>query len=303
MSGLAAIYSAITYYQPQRIFIDGGYHGTHQVIDLLKHRWDTAIQVVPTLSDCPTTLAASHGGLRKGDMLWLETPRNPDLRLFDIAAYSEVARAHDSVVVVDGTFSPPPLQHPLRLGAHCVMHSTTKYLAGHSDAVGGALVTQDEQTAADLQMERAVMGNTPGSLESWLLLRSLRTLRLRVEAQSKGASQLAAELLKHPNVQNVHHPSLPHHEQYDLAQNQMASGGCGVLSVELESAEVAQAVLGHLRLFRNATSLGGVESLIEWRHQYDQDVSPCLLRISVGLEHPDDLLSDFRNALQASHNL
>lgn len=236
----------------------------------------------------------------QGDLFWLETPRNPDLKLADVAAYAKLARAHGAILVVDGTFAPPPLQYLLNLGAHCVMHSTTKYLAGHSDAVGGALVTNDEEVAQALTYERGIMGNTPGNLETWLLLRSLRTLRLRVEAQSKNAAALAEALLKHPQVTAVHHPSLPGHPQYALAQEQMVGGTGGVFAIELANAELAQALPAALKLFRNATSLGGVESLIEWRHQYDAEVSPCLLRISVGLEDVLDLVEDFESAIQKS---
>ena len=215
-----------------------------------------------------------------------------------MAGYSALARARGAILVVDGTFAPPPLQYLLNLGAHCVMHSTTKYMAGHSDAVSGALVTSDQEVAEALASERSIMGNTPGNLESWLLLRSLRTLRLRVEAQSKSATVLAEALMKHPQVTAVHHPSLPCHPQYELAQTQMVGGAGGVFAVELASAETAQALPTELKLFRNATSLGGVESLIEWRHQYDVEVSPCLLRVSVGLEDTEDLLEDFNDAIR-----
>ena len=209
-------------------------------------------------------------------------------------------------MLVDGTFAPPPLQHPLALGADLVMHSTTKYLSGHSDAMGGALCVRDEALAAQLKDDRTALGSTPGAMEVWLLLRSLRTLHLRVERQSHTATRLARWLedatlhREHPlsgMIHAVHHPSLTSHVSHEIALRQMPGGCGGVLAVELQSEEAAKALPAQLALFRDATSLGGVESLVEWRRKYDDEVSPLLLRLSIGLEDEEDLKQDLEQAI------
>ena len=192
----------------------------------------------------------------------------------DIAAYVAAAREVGGVrVVVDGTFAPAPLQRPLTLGADVVMHSTTKYLAGHSDALGGALCVGDAELAAALRDDRAALGSQPGAMETWLLLRSLRTLHLRVARQSATAAALAEWLHRaasgeagHPLsgvVAAVAHPSLPSDPSHAVAAKQMDGGG-GCFALELSTEEAAKALPAELALFRDATSLGGVESLIEW---------------------------------------
>ena len=205
--------------------------------------------------------------------------------------------------------SPPPLQRPLLLGADVVMHSTTKYLAGHSDAIGGALCVSDPSLAAALRADRTAVGSTPGSLEVWLLMRSLRTLHLRVERQSATASAIAAWLRRavegeqgHPLkglVHSVAHPSLPTDPSHAVAKQQMTGGYGGCFALELATEEAARALPAALSLFRDATSLGGVESLIEWRRKYDDAVSPLLLRCSVGLEEVDHLKEDLKRAIVA----
>ena len=222
----------------------------------------------------------------------------------------EAAKQVENVkVVVDGTFAPPPLQRPLQLGAHCVMHSTTKYLAGHSDAVGGALCVSDEALAAQLRDDRTALGSTPGSLEVYLLMRSLRTLHLRVTRQAETATALASWLHRavadseHPLsglVHAVHHPSIT---QPELAARQMPGGSGGCFAVELNDEAAAKGLPAALQLFRDATSLGGVESLIEWRHKYDDEVSPRLLRVSCGLEELEHLQADMVQGItKASQN-
>merc|ERR1712232_1508299 len=243
-----------------------------------------------------------------GDLIWLETPLNPSCDVADIKAYVEVAVDSSAYVVVDGTFAPPPLQRPLQLGAHAVMHSTTKYLAGHSDAFGGAVCVGSADVAQQLRKDRRSFGATPGSLEVWLLTRSLRTLHLRVERQSSTATKLAAWLhdatlgneASHPLfglVHAVHHPSLLSHATHEVAVRQMHGGFGGCLALELKTEAAAKALPGALKLFRNATSLGGVESLIEWRRKYDNAISPLLLRVSCGLEEPEHLKADLQRAI------
>jgi cystathionine gamma-synthase len=262
------------------VAIDRGYHGTHQVLDRLR---EDGVEVVG-LDAAP----------REGDVIWLETPKNPTCEIEDIAAHARRANAAGARVCVDSTFATPVLQQPLALGAHLVMHSSTKFLSGHSDVTGGVLVAPTAEQARVLRAERTVSGAVPGSLEAWLTLRSLRTLTLRVRRQSESATALAAWL--EGRVPKVWHPSLPSHPGHRLAREQMRGPG-GVLSIELENSEAAQALPTRLRLFANATSLGGVESLIEWRHRYDATTPPGLLRVSVGLEDPADLIADLAQAL------
>jgi cystathionine gamma-synthase len=279
-SGLAAVSALLHHLHPRRVAIDGGYHGTHAVLA----QWaGLGVEVVPIDAD-----------LRQGDLLWLETPKNPRCEVADIAQAARRTRPAGAWLGVDSTFATPALQRPLHLGADFAMHSSTKFLAGHSDALGGVLAVRDPERAAQLRRERAVQGNVPGVLETWLTLRSLRTLALRIERQSDSASRLAAWLTG--KVRRVWHPSIPGHPGYEVAKEQMRGPG-GVLSIELDSESAARALPAKLRLLRDATSLGGVESLIEWRRRHDPKAPPGLLRVSVGLEHPEDLIEDFRRAL------
>jgi cystathionine gamma-synthase len=279
-SGMAATHAALRHFRPRRVLIQGGYYGTHLLLERLRaDGLETA-----RLDDPP----------REGDLIWLETPKNPTCELEDIAAHVSRAHAAGARVAVDSTFATPVLQSPLALGADLVMHSSTKFLAGHSDVTGGALAVADAAQAARLREERGVFGAVPGALETWLTLRSLRSLVLRVSRQSESASAIAAWL--HGRVPRVWHPSLPSDPGFALAQRQMRGPG-GVLAIDLEDGEAARALPGRLRLFRDATSLGGVESLIDWRRRHDAAAPAGLLRISVGLEAPEDLIEDLRRGL------
>jgi len=184
-------------------------------------------------------------------------------------------------LVVDSTFATPILQNPLQLGADIVLHSCTKSLGGHSDLLAGALVAT-EDLGKELRYQRMLLGNSLGNMESWLLLRSLRTLSLRVKRQSKTGHKLALWLEKHPKVTKVWHPSISSHPSYELSKKQMR-GPPSTFSIELSNPEEAQQLPKKLNLFSDATSLGGVESLIDYRFAYDSSVSPCLLRLSIGL--------------------
>lgn len=281
---------------PRRILIRGGYHGTHQTIELLQRLGGASGAEVADL-DAP---------VRSGDLVWLETPRNPDVALADIGAYVEAGRAAGGGVdvVVDGTFAPPPLQRPLLLGATAVVHSTTKSMAGHSDANGGAVVVPCAAAAEALRGDRAAVGAVPGALEAWLLVRSLKTLPLRAARQSASAAAVAAFLdeaasassggdADHPLaglVHGVHYPGIG--PDAALAARQMPGGAGGTLAVLLASEAAAQALPGALELFADATSLGGVDSKAEWRKQYDDQVDGRLVRLSIGLEEPEDLIAD-----------
>jgi len=280
-SGQAAATAALLHFMPRRVVVArGGYHGTHAAIDALA---PLGVQKVP--------LDAPPG---KGDLVWLETPKNPTCEIQDVAAHAARAHAAGASVAVDGTFATPVLQQPLALGADLVMHSATKFLAGHSDALAGVLATRDGDVARRLREARTVSGAVPGALETWLVLRGLRTLGLRVRRQTETATALAAWL--EPRVARAWHPSLRSHPGHALAAAQMRGPG-PILSIELGSEEAARELPRHLRLFRDATSLGGVESLVEWRRRHDPEAAPALLRLSVGLEDPEDLVADLERGL------
>ena len=281
-SGLAAAFAALQHVRPKRVLISAGYHGIHAVMERFR----------------PDGLAVAGIGEepREGDLLWIETPKNPTCELEDIAEHARRAHAAGARLAVDSTFATPILQLPLALGADLVLHASTKFLAGHSDVMGGVLAVPDETQAQALRAERTISGAVPGALEVWLTLRSLRTLSLRVLRQSESATRIAAWL--ESRVPKVWHPSLRSHPGHALAQRQMRAPG-GVLSMELDDPAAAQALPSRLRFFRDATSLGGVESLIEWRRKHDPSAPPVLLRISVGLEAPDDLIADLAQGLAA----
>ena len=280
-SGLTAVHAAVSALMKEgkrRVRISGGYHGTHAALGTLDME-----------------VAELGNDIRPGDIVWLETPKNPTGELEDIARY--VATGAD--VVVDATLAPPPLQRPLTRGARMVVHSATKYLGGHSDLLGGVVAVQKEDPLLKHLIHlRHSIGTHAGSLETWLLLRSLRTLDLRVQRQSSTAATLAAWLrTQSPIVSQVHHAG-----DTNLARTQMNGVG-GVFAIDLATESMARALPGTLRLFKDATSLGGVESLAEWRRRYDSAISPTLIRLSVGLEDSDDLITDFQQAFNILRSL
>jgi cystathionine gamma-synthase len=235
-------------------------------------------------------------------VLWLETPSNPTLAITDIAALAALARERGVRTVVDNTWATPVLTRPLALGADLVMHSTTKYLGGHSDTLGGALVARaDDDWWKRIRMLQVTAGAVPSPFECWLVMRGIRSLPWRVRAHSANAEVVARFLASHPAVARVHYPSLPTHPGHEVAMRQMALPG-GMLSFEpTGDAANAMAVAARLKVFTRATSLGGPESLIEHRASIEGPTTkapPALLRVSVGLEHPDDLVEDLRQALE-----
>ena len=234
-------------------------------------------------------------------LIWFETPSNPRLDLLDIEAIAELAHANGAKVGVDGTFASPAAQQPLSHGADYVMHSMTKYMGGHSDVLGGALVFRDDaELATRLRTQRALTGAVLSPFNAWLIGRGLMTLECRVEKHSENALVLARMLDSHPAVERCNYPFLESSPGYRTARKQMRLGG-GMLSIELAGGrDAALSVAARLRLFVNATSLGGVESLVEHRASIEGEHSNApdnLLRLSVGLEHKDDLLADLAEAL------
>lgn len=234
-------------------------------------------------------------------LVWAETPSNPMLRITDLRAVADLAHNHDALLLVDGTWTTPLLQRPLEHGADFVLHSITKYLAGHSDVLGGAVIAAEEGAVfSRIRSIQEAGGAVLDPFSAWLALRGLRSLAPRLRLQCASARQIASFLDGHEQVTTVHHPSLPHHPGYAVANRQMDDFG-GMLSFEVDGArEEAMDVAGRVRVFRRATSLGGTESLIEHRASIEPDTSltpDSLLRLSIGLEHVDDLVDDLTHAL------
>lgn len=314
-SGLAAIHAALILLKPRRVSIENGYHGTHGVIAI--HQRLTGCQKLPL--DCEVNELAA------GDVVWLETPVNPSGCARNIAYYAQRARARGAYLIVDSTFAPPPLQDPFRQGADMVMHSGTKYLGGHSDLLSGVLATKNKAWVSQLAKDRTFLGNMMGNLEAWLVIRSLRTLEMRVRRQSQNATDLVSCIygtlkgdcdstdqrplrlsqtdvevvyaavadVMHASVQGNMKPST-----FDWLQEQMPEGYGAVFAVKMRSEHLAKHLPSKLRLFTHATSLGGVESLVEWRTMSDATCEETLLRFSIGIENVQDLLNDLLQGLK-----
>ena len=236
-------------------------------------------------------------------LVWIETPSNPLVRVVDIAAIARLAREAGAWTVVDNTWATPVLQHPLALGADLVMHSTTKYLGGHSDVLSGALVarTEDHPLFAGARAVQQAGGAVPSPFECWLAMRGIRTLPWRVRAMTENAKRIAEFLSMHKRVEAVHYPGLPSHAGHQIARRQMSAPGA-MLSFQVRGGRQASIdMTNRLKLFTRATSLGGTESLIEHRHSVegaDTQSPDNLLRVSVGLEHHEDLIEDLDRALR-----
>jgi cystathionine gamma-synthase len=235
-------------------------------------------------------------------LFWIETPSNPLWTVTDIGAVSEIAHDANAILCVDSTVATPVFTRPIAHGADIVVHSATKYLNGHSDVVAGALATAHADEFWDRIREvRAQNGALLGPFEAWLLMRGMRTLDVRVREQARTAALLACRLVNHPALLFLLYPGLPNHPGHDVAARQMADGFGGMLSVRMKGGEAAAvATAARVKVWKRATSLGGVESLIEHRASIEGTGTPCppdLLRLSVGLEHPDDLFFDLVHAL------
>lgn len=306
-SGLAAFHAMLVFLNPKRVAIGGGYHGCHGVIKVLS-KLNGLEQL--ELED-PEDLKK----LQPGDVMHVETPLNPTGEARDLAFYAKLARELGCYLTVDATFAPPPLQDPFAYGVDIAMHSGTKYFGGHSDMLSGVLAVHPRRARDDgwldgLREERLFLGSVMGSLEGWLGVRSLRTLELRVERQSASAaslvSWLAAELedresLVGRTVDRLQHASLQPaaKEEGSWLRRQMPKGYGPVFSILMKDAEDARRLPSKLHLFHHATSLGGVESLIEWRAMTDKSVAKTLLRVSIGVEGWEDLKADLLQGFQA----
>jgi cystathionine gamma-synthase len=304
-SGLAAEDTLIrTICQPgaHAVIPDDAYGGTYRLFAKVAAPW--GVEVTPAaVADVDAVAAAIIPGRTR--LVWVETPTNPLLGIADIAALADVAHAAGALLVVDNTFASPYLQQPLALGADVVVHSTTKYLGGHSDTVGGALVVRDPGLAERLVFHQNAMGAIPGPFDSWLVLRGIKTLAVRMDRHCANARAVAAFLDAHPGVSRVRYPGLPSHPGHDVAARQMSDFG-GMVSFQVAAGEQAALdVCARTRLFTLAESLGGVESLIEHPARMTHasaagtplEVPADLVRLSVGIEDVDDLLADLDDAL------
>ena len=261
--------------------------------------WGLQVELVD-MTDPAAVQAAIRPG--KTRLVWIETPANPLWTITDIAATAAIAHAAGALVAVDSTVATPVFTRPLELGADIVMHAATKYLNGHSDLIAGVLVTRENNAFWQrIRTVRAQVGGTLGSFEAWLLLRGMRTLYLRVHAASRSAQKIAEHFAGHALVREVLYPGLPQAQGHAVAARQMAGGFGGMLSICAAGGEAAAiATAARVRLWKRATSLGGTESLIEHRASVEGAGSPAppdLLRLSVGIEHVDDLIADLEQAL------
>lgn len=283
---------------------DDVYGGTYRLFEKVWKRYGLTFTFVDA-SDVAAIKAAIKPNTK---MLWIETPTNPLLRLCDIKAIAKLAKEHKLITVVDNTFASPYLQNPIKLGADIVVHSVTKYLGGHSDVVGGAVITSREDLFEVLKFHQNAVGAVPGPFDCWLVLRGLKTLAVRMEAHQKNAMAIAKYLETHPAVEKVMYPGLPSHPQHALAKEQMNGFG-GMVSFVLKGGlESARQFLGQTKLFALAESLGGVESLvchpvsmthgsIPKEERDKRGVVDALVRLSVGIEDQEDLLKDLEVGL------
>ncbi len=303
-SGLAAEDTLLrTVCEPGSHVVLGGdaYGGTYRLISKVLSRW--GVEHTPAdLNDADALRAAMRPTTR---VIWCETPSNPLLNLADIELTASVAHDSGAVLVVDNTFASPYLQRPLPLGADVVVHSTTKYLGGHSDVVGGALVCRDAELGERLAYNHNAMGAVASPFDSWIVLRSLKTLGVRMDRHCANAAQVVEFLVGHPAVARVLYPGLPDHPGHDIAAKQMSGFG-GMVSFRLRDGEdAALKVCERAQLFTLAESLGGVESLIEHPGRMTHasaagsplEVPGDLVRLSVGIEDADDLMADLEQAL------
>ncbi len=302
-SGLAAEDATLRLLAPGDHVLVGNdvYGGTYRLLSQVHAR--AGLGFSPVALDRPSALRAAWQPTTR--MVWVETPSNPLLRIADITALAEVVHARNALLVVDNTFATPYLQQPLALGADIVVHSTTKYLGGHSDVVGGFVATSSADVAERISFVQNAAGAVPGPFDCFLVLRGLKTLAVRMDRQCDNASRVVEALVAHPAVSRVYYPGLPDHSGHATASAQMRRFGAMVSFTVRGGERSALAVAESTSLFTLAESLGAVESLIEHPHRMTHAsvadsplaVDPALLRISVGLEHAEDLVADLRRAL------
>ena len=303
-SGMAAITTIAYLLNPGDRVLgpDDVYGGTYRLFVRVLQRYG----IQPAFVDMTDLTRVEAAMAARPRMVVIETPTNPFLKILDIARIAELAHAHDALVVVDNTFASPYFQQPLGLGADLVVHSTTKYLGGHSDVVGGGVVTSSKELYETLKFHQNAAGAVPGPFDCWLVLRGIKTLAVRMERHASNALQVAQFLRGHPAVARVLYPGLPDHPGHHLAGRQMKGFG-GMVSVVLKGGgQAARAAASATRVFVLAESLGGVESLLDHPASMTHaslagsplQVDEGLLRLSVGIEHVQDLIDDLAQALE-----
>ncbi len=301
-SGMAAITTLLYTLRPgdHVLLSDDVYGGTYRLFSKILVNYG----IEYTLADLTDIERASAKINARTRMVWLETPTNPWLKVIDIAEAAKLAHSVNSQLVVDNTFASPYIQRPLELGADVVVHSSTKYLGGHSDVVGGLLVTKDAELRDRIAFHQNAVGSTPGPFDCWLVMRGIKTLPVRMRAHQENALAIAQFLAQHPKVERVLYPGLATHPQHALATQQMSGYG-GMVSFIGRSEQAARAIVARTKIFTLAESLGGVESLIEHPGAMTHaslagspiEMHPALVRLSVGIETTKDLLADLEQAL------
>jgi cystathionine beta-lyase/cystathionine gamma-synthase len=304
-SGMAAIDTLLRLIKPGQHVLAGNdvYGGTYRLFVRVLSEYGLHFDFVD-MSDLDCVRSAIKPNTR---LIWIETPTNPLLQIADLAALAEIAHAAGAQLAVDNTFASPYLQQPIGLGADFVIHSTTKYIGGHSDVVGGAIVVNDMAAYEQLKFLQNAIGAVPGPLDCFLTLRGLKTLPLRMERHSANAQRIAEFLVDHPEVKQVLYPGLSDHPGHDVARKQMRHYGGMISFLPVGDVAVAKRIVERTQIFALAESLGGVESLIELPAPMTHasvagsslQVDPTLIRLSVGLEHVDDLIADLQQALTA----
>lgn len=307
-SGMAATQAVLSILRPGDHVVAGDdlYGGTYRIFERVLRPMGVSFDYVPARES-----AAFEAAIRPATkLIWVETPTNPLLSLVDIAAVAAAARRHGVLLAVDNTFATPYLQRPLDLGAHVVVHSTTKYINGHSDVVGGAVLTSDEALYNDLKFFENAAGGVPSPFDAWLVLRGVKTLAVRMRQHCENAARVAEFLAGHPLVRQVYYPGLPTHPDHALASRQMNGYG-GMVSFDFDGTrDDVDVFVRHLQVFALAESLGGVESLcchpvtmthgsIPVEERERRGITDTLLRLSVGIEGADDLIADLDQALAA----
>jgi cystathionine beta-lyase/cystathionine gamma-synthase len=305
-SGMAAISAVLSLFNPgdHIVACDDLYGGTYRIFERVLRKSGLDFSYVPA-GDTSAYAQAIRPSTRA---IWVESPTNPLLNLVDLAAVAEIASRHQARLIVDNTFASPYLQQPLKLGAQIVLHSTTKYINGHSDMVGGAVITSDEEAYQGMKFYQNAAGGVPGPFDAWLALRGVKTLAVRMRQHCANAQAIAAYLSEHPRIRKVYYPGLPNHPNHALAARQMRDFG-GMVSFDFKGtrADVEQMVR-RFKLFALAESLGGVESLvchpvtmthgsIPVAERERRGITETLLRLSVGIEDAQDLIADLQQAL------
>jgi cystathionine beta-lyase/cystathionine gamma-synthase len=305
-SGLAAEHAILSILKPgdHVIVPEDMYGGTYRLIKEIFEPFNIKF----SFTDFTDLNAIMKAFLPSTRMVWIETPTNPTLKIFDIRAISDISHKHDALVVVDNTFLSPYFQKPLLLGADIVVHSTTKYINGHSDIIGGAIVLYDKVLYDKIHLVQKSVGAVPSPFDSWLTLRGVKTLAIRMRQHEENAFKVARFLQKHQNVLEVFFPGLETHPGYDIAKKQMTGFG-GVVSFKIKGGLYeCNVFFKKLKIFQLADSLGGIESLANYSALMTHDYFPKelrlkigvtdnLIRLSIGIEHIDDLLDDLKNAL------